>query len=35
MSRRKFRSMYRQLVGKVVDWLEIAEYEDRVDTLAS
>jgi len=27
--------MYRQLVGHVVDWFEIAEYEDRVDSLAS
>lgn len=35
MSRRKFKSMYRQLVGKVVDWFEIAEYENRVDSLAS
>ena len=35
MSRRKFKSMYRQLVGHVVDWFEIAEYEDKVDSLAS
>jgi len=27
--------MYRQLVGHVVDWFEISEYEDRVDSLAS
>lgn len=35
MSRRKFKSMYRQLVGRVVDMFEITEYEGRVDSLAS
>ena len=35
MSRRKFKSMYRKLVGHVVDWFEISEYEDQVDSFAS
>lgn len=35
MSRRKFKSMYRRLVGRAVDWFEIAEYEEKVDSLAS
>jgi hypothetical protein len=28
---RKMRSTYRRLIGKAVDWFEIAEYDDLRD----
>lgn len=35
MSRRKLRSAYRKFIGRVVDWFEIAEYEDQCEDLAA
>ena len=30
MSKRKLRSAYRQFVGKMVDWFELAEFDEEV-----
>ena len=30
MSKRKFRSAYRKFVGKMVDWFELAEYDEEL-----
>ena len=30
MSKRKLRSAYRKFVGKVVDWFEIAEFDEEI-----